>query len=61
MHDLLTEKEAALLMRKSIKCLQQWRLLRRGPRFVKIGRSVLYPRAEIESYIDRHIVETEAG
>jgi predicted DNA-binding transcriptional regulator AlpA len=59
MSDLLTELEAAQLTRLKVKTLQSWRLLKRGPRFVKLGRRVLYPRAEIEAYIARNLVETE--
>jgi predicted DNA-binding transcriptional regulator AlpA len=59
MNDLLTEAATAPLLRRKIKTLQQWRQLRRGPRYVKLGRSVLYPRAEIEAYIARNLVDIE--
>lgn len=42
-----------------VKRLQAWRYLRRGgPRFLKIGRSVLYPREEIERFIQSSMVDT---
>jgi predicted DNA-binding transcriptional regulator AlpA len=60
-NDYLTENDLEREYPKvfRVKTLQTWRLMRRGPRFVKIGRRVFYPRVEIEAYIARHTVETE--
>jgi hypothetical protein len=44
-----------------VKTLQAWRQLRRGPRFVRIGRRVFYPRAEIDAYLANRMVETTDG
>ncbi len=41
-----------------VKTLQAWRQMRRGPRFVKLGRRVFYPRAEIERFLSLNLVET---
>jgi hypothetical protein len=59
MQDLLTEVETAPLLRIKIKTLQQWRQLKRRPRFVRVGRRVFYRRAEIERYITNNTVETD--
>jgi Helix-turn-helix domain len=59
MNDLLTEVEAAPLLRLKIKTLQQWRVLRRGPKFVRLGRRIFYPRCEIETYIAKNMVDIE--
>jgi hypothetical protein len=62
MHDLLTEKEVAILLRLKIKTLQQWRQLLRGPRFVRVGRRVFYQLHEVEKYIADNTVDTnDAG
>jgi hypothetical protein len=41
--------------------LQAWRQLRKGPRFVRIGRRIFYPRAEIEHFINENLVKTDSG
>ena len=60
MQDLLTEIEAAPLLRLKVKTLQEWRQLKRGPRFVKLGRRVFYPRGEIERFIEANVVNTDS-
>jgi predicted DNA-binding transcriptional regulator AlpA len=56
--DILTEQETAPLLRLKIKTLQLWRALNKGPRYVRIGRLVFYPRAEIERFLTNSLVET---
>jgi helix-turn-helix protein len=56
--DLLTEVEAAPILRLKIKTLQQWRQLRRGPRFVRLGRRIFYPRSELDRFIANNLVDT---
>ena len=58
--DLLSEKEAAPILRLTVKTLQMWRALKKGPRFIRVGRRVMYPRAEIQSFLARNLVDTEA-
>ncbi len=50
--DLLDEKEAAALLALRVSTLRNWRALRKGPRFVKVGqRLVRYRRADLEAFI----------
>jgi hypothetical protein len=58
-HDFLTEKEVEPILRVRLKTLQQWRTLKKGPRFVRVGSRVFYPRAEIERFISENLVETD--
>jgi hypothetical protein len=51
-HDLLTETEAAEKLRVSKKTLQAWRWLRKGPNYVKVGRSVRYLGNDLKSFRD---------
>jgi hypothetical protein len=44
-----------------VKTLQAWRQLRKGPRFVKIGRRIFYPRTEIERFISENVIDTDSG
>ena len=49
---LLTELEVAERLRVSLACLRRWRLERRGPRFLKVGSLVRYPREELDRWIN---------
>jgi hypothetical protein len=59
--DYLTEKEVEREYRLlRAKRLQAWRYLRRGgPRFVRIGRNIFYPRQAIEEFIRANLVDTD--
>ena len=48
---LLTEKEAAKVLRISVRTLQGWRVDGGGPKFLKIGRSVRYRLSALRDYI----------
>ncbi len=50
--DLLCDKEVAGLLNISTITLANWRSLKRGPRWVRIGaRMVRYRRADLEAFI----------
>lgn len=36
--------------------LARWRWAKTGPRYIKAGRSVLYARADIETFLEEHAV-----
>lgn len=46
----LTPRELAARWKMAEQTLANWRFAGRGPRFVKIGRKVLYPMAEVEAW-----------
>jgi len=50
--DFVTELEIERRFGISRRTLQSWRAQRRGPRFVKAGRKVLYPLAELRGFLD---------
>lgn len=54
----LTTEEVAARYRGeiSVGTLRNWRAMRIGPPFVKIGRAVLYPRAELEAWDRKNLV-----
>jgi len=52
MEDFLTEKEVAKQIRVSLASLRRWRLVRRGPRFVKVGALVRYRPEDLEQWMD---------
>lgn len=50
--ELLDEKETAEVLRTAVNTLRNWRALRKGPAFVKIGeRLVRYRRTDLAAFI----------
>lgn len=56
----LTPKETAERLRMTIGTLANWRVRGDGPRYVKLGRKVLYPLPEIEAFEKRQIRSSTA-
>jgi predicted DNA-binding transcriptional regulator AlpA len=56
----LTAKEAANRLRLNVNTLANWRTRGEGPRFIKMGRKVLYPVAEIEAFEQRQLRNSTA-
>lgn len=54
----LKTPEAAELLNVSIAWLERQRWLGTGPKYIKIGRSVRYPDAELAKYIAANLVNT---
>ena len=48
--NFMTEREVAQLLNRSVKTLRNDRSLGRGPKFVKLGRTVRYRLAEVLAY-----------
>ncbi len=53
----VTTKRAATLLDKSPRTLENWRRLGVGPRFVQMGKRILYPLREIDAWMEAHLVE----
>ena len=47
-----TKEEAAKILGVTVMTLQNWRSLKRGPRYIKSGRTVTYPHKYIEEYFN---------
>jgi hypothetical protein len=45
----------------SIGTLRNWRAIRVGPTFVKIGKAILYPVDELNAWERRNMVSCRAG
>ena len=50
--ELLTITEAAEVLRAPVATLRYWRHLDRGPKSFRLGRRVLYRRADLRTWID---------
>lgn len=55
MTEYLLPNELAHVWGMSVNTLRKWRWEGKGPRFVKLGRKVVYRRADIESYTEAQI------
>lgn len=58
---LLTEIEAAKILRLSTRTLQAWRIKAVGPPFVRAGRAVRYRRPDISAWVDANTVRTHGN
>jgi excisionase family DNA binding protein len=47
----LTEREVAHRLRVSVGMLRKWRIAKKGPRFVKVGRLVRYARRDEDAFL----------
>jgi DNA-binding transcriptional MerR regulator len=50
-NDLLTEDEAARLLRVAPRSLRRWRAIGTGPPYTRAGRRVLYRRAAVLKWL----------
>lgn len=59
----LTAEEVSERYRGSVSAgtLRNWRAMKIGPSFVKIGKAVLYPIEELEAWDERNRVQCRAS
>ena len=56
----LTEREVADMLGLSVATLRAWRHRGRGPRFLRLGRSVRYLPADLADFVRASAVDTKA-
>lgn len=61
LEELLNADEAAKLLRQKPQTLAAWRCEKRGPAYVKVGRSVFYQRSAISAWLTSQIVRPTTG
>ena len=54
---VLTEREAANTLHLSVKTLQNWRTLCKGPQYSRVGRRILYRPEDLSRFLDRCAVK----
>ena len=59
MTELLTVKETAAFLKVAQITLAKWRAKRTGPNWTKTGRSVRYPRRDLEAYLKKNTVRND--
>lgn len=57
---LLTSQEVADLLGVPLRTVQDWRRLRRGPKFARIGRHARYTAADVAAFIAQRTVDPAA-
>ena len=58
---LLTEDQAAQLLGLSGSALRAWRQRGRGPRYLRINRTVRYREADVRAFLDASVVDPTTG
>jgi hypothetical protein len=56
---IVTEQKAAEELKLAVQTLRNWRHQRRGPAYLKFGRSVRYKIDDLLEYKERHRVDPE--
>jgi excisionase family DNA binding protein len=56
----LTEREVAELLGLSVATLRAWRHRGKGPRFLRLGRSVRYLPADVDEFVRASAVDTRS-
>ena len=56
----LTEREVADLLGLSVATLRAWRHRGKGPRFLRLGRSVRYLPSDVDDFVRASAVDTRA-
>jgi excisionase family DNA binding protein len=55
-----TEREVAQLLGLSIATLRAWRHRGKGPRFLRLGRSVRYLPSDVDEFVRASAVDTQS-
>jgi len=55
----MNEKQVSELLGVSVQTLRNWRHLRKGPDYIKMGRAVRYHMDDLQTYIDEKRVNLE--
>jgi len=59
--NLLPEAQAAEILGLKVNTLRAWSARRRGPKRVKIGRSIFYKLTSLSEWIDSHEKDPSAS
>lgn len=57
--DIVTDDEAAEIVLCRPQTLAVWRMLGKGPRYIRVGRLIRYRRADLLAWLERNTVETK--
>jgi excisionase family DNA binding protein len=58
--ELLTTEQTAKLLGLKPTTLEHWRIVRKGPAFVRVGpRCIRYRRSDLEEWVESRVVENK--
>ena len=60
-NQLLSVAEAAQRLGLSRQTLYNWGTLRKGPKYIAVGRRRLFDPQDLQDFIDAHRIDPEAG
>lgn len=58
---IYTCEDAADFVSVKVQTLAAWRMLGRGPAFIRLGRAIRYRRADLERYLEEQTVRPGKG
>ena len=58
--EVVNEHKAAKVLNQSVQTLRNNRCSRKGPAYLKLGRSVRYRVSDLLDYLERHRIDPEA-
>ena len=58
---LLSQEQVSALLQVRKETLREWRRLKQGPNFVRVGKRVFYRRDDVVAYINSHVVSPKAS
>jgi hypothetical protein len=53
---LLTQREAASVLRLSERTLERWRVAGIGPRFIRLNHSIRYRQQDLDAHVAARVV-----
>jgi excisionase family DNA binding protein len=56
--ELLNPKEASKYLKISTNTLATWRHKKKGPKFIRTGRTIKYAKEDINAYLKKNTVKT---
>jgi excisionase family DNA binding protein len=55
----MDEKQASKILSVSVQTLRNWRHLRKGPSYMKMGRAVRYNLEDLQDYMEKKRINPE--
>lgn len=55
----MDEKQASKILGVSVQTLRNWRHLRKGPSYMKMGRAVRYNLEDLQDYMEKKRINPE--
>jgi predicted DNA-binding transcriptional regulator AlpA len=52
LEELLTERDVSRVTGLSVSSVRRWRLIRQGPRYIKIGSAVRYRTRDVAAWLE---------